>query len=112
MMSENLDDFEIVRGSGNVYADLGDADADVKLIKAELAAEIIAILDERHLTLRVGEEITGIASADLSRIRNADLGRFTIDRLVRVLNALNRHVSVAINPMLKQYENNGCAVMM
>jgi len=96
-MSDHIDDFEIVRGHGNVYADLGDKDADTKLMKAHLAAEIIAILDRRQLTVREGEKITGITAADLSRIRNADLGRFTIDRLVRVLNAFGRHVTVKVN---------------
>lgn len=91
------DDFEIVRGSGNVYADLGDPDADTKLLKAQLAAEIIASLDRRKLTVREGEKLTGITAADLSRIRNADLGRFTIDRLVRVLNALDRRVTLKVS---------------
>ncbi|MGI2035692.1 helix-turn-helix domain-containing protein [Rhizobium panacihumi] len=91
------DDFEIVRGSGNVYADLGDPDADAKLMKAQLAAEIIAALDRRKLTVREGEKLTGVAAADLSRIRNADLGRFTIDRLVRVLNALDRRVTIKVS---------------
>lgn len=91
------DDFEIVRGSGNVYADLGDPDADAKLMKAQLAGEIIAALDRRKLTVREGEKLTGITAADLSRIRNADLGRFTIDRLVRVLNALDRRVTIKVS---------------
>ncbi len=82
------DEMEIVRGSGNIYADLGHPDADAKLMKAELAADIIATLDRRKLTAREGEALTGITAADLSRIRNADLGRFTIDRLIRVANAL------------------------
>jgi predicted XRE-type DNA-binding protein len=91
------DDIEIVRGSGNVYADLGDPDADTKLMKAQLAAEIIATLDRRKLTARGGEKLTGVTAADLSRIRNADLGRFTIDRLVRVLNALDRQVTIKVS---------------
>jgi len=95
------DDFEVVRGSGNIYADLGDPDADTKMIKAELAADIIAVLDRRQLTAREGEKLTGVAAADLSRIRNADLGRFTIDRLVRVLNALDRRVTVKVSKMQK-----------
>ncbi|MGF9562445.1 helix-turn-helix transcriptional regulator [Neorhizobium sp. JUb45] len=95
------DDFEIVRGSGNIYADLGDPDADTKLMKAQLASEIIATLDRRKLTVREGEKLTGVTAADLSRIRNADLGRFTIDRLVRVLNALDRRVTLKVGKTLR-----------
>ena len=36
--------------------------------------------------------------ADFSRIRNADLGRFTIGRLVTVLNRLNQHVEIKVTP--------------
>ncbi len=47
-MSER--DFELVEGSGNVFRDLGDPDADLKQAKAILAARIIAVLDDRGLS--------------------------------------------------------------
>ena len=40
------------------------------------------------LTVRGAHSRTGIAANDFSRIRNADLGRFTIDRLVSIVNRL------------------------
>ena len=52
-----------------------------KQFKAILAAEIIKALDREHLTVRAAHGRTGIAAADFSRIRNADLGRFTVDGL-------------------------------
>lgn len=73
---------EVVRGSGNVYRDLGQDDADVKQFKALLAAEIIKKLDHDGLTVRAAHALIGTAAADFSRIRNADLTRFTLDRLV------------------------------
>jgi predicted XRE-type DNA-binding protein len=88
----------IQRGSGNIYRDFEDADADTKLMKAKLAAEIIAVLALRKLDLRRASVLTGVAAADISRIRSADLGRFTIDRLVRILNRLDRRVDVSIRP--------------
>ena len=39
---------------------------------------------------------TGIAAADFSRIRNADLGRFTVDRLMSIINRLGSRVEVKI----------------
>ncbi|MET3613789.1 putative XRE-type DNA-binding protein [Rhizobium aquaticum] len=93
MMEEDL---EVVRGSDNVFADLGFADAETRQMKAQLAAEIIIALDRRKLTVREAGELTGIAAADISRIRNADLGRFTIDRLVRVLSHLDRKVELRV----------------
>lgn len=87
---------EVVRGSGNVYSDLEHADADVKQFKALLAAEIIKALDRDGLTVRAAHARTGIAAADFSRIRNADLSRFTLDRLVGIINRLGARVEVKV----------------
>jgi predicted XRE-type DNA-binding protein len=93
MKSEKLD---LVRGSGNVFRDLGDADADAEQFKAILAAEIIKALDREHLSVRAAHGRTGIAAADFSRIRNANLGRFTADRLMSILNRLGSRVEVKV----------------
>ncbi|HKX42804.1 MAG TPA: helix-turn-helix transcriptional regulator [Burkholderiaceae bacterium] len=87
---------DVVRGSGNVYRDLGHDDADVKQFKALLAAEIIKKLDKEGLTVREAQTRTGIAAADFSRIRNADLSRFTLDRLVGIINRLGSRVEVRL----------------
>lgn len=87
---------EAVRGSGNVFRDLGHKNADTEQFKAMLAAEIIKALDRERLTVRAAHARTGIAAADFSRIRNADLGRFTADRLIAVLNRLGSRVEVKV----------------
>lgn len=87
---------EVVRGSGNVFRDLGRARADVDQMKAVLAAEIIKVLDREKLSVRAAHARTGIAAADFSRIRNADLGRFTVDRLMSVINRLGSRVEVKV----------------
>lgn len=88
--------FEVVRGKGNVYRDLGQDNADVKQFKALLAAEIIRALDRDGLTVRAAHARTGIAAADFSRIRNADLARFTLDRLVGIINRLGARVDIRL----------------
>jgi predicted XRE-type DNA-binding protein len=87
---------EWVRGSGNVYRDFAQDDADVKQLKALLAAEIIKSLDRGRLSVRGAHARTGIAAADFSRIRNADPGRFTLDRLMGILNRLGARVEVKV----------------
>ena len=87
---------EVVRGSGNVYRDLGHENADAKQLKALLAAEILKALDRDQLSVRQAEARTGFAAADFSRIRNADLGRFTLDRLMSILNRLGSRVEVKV----------------
>ena len=90
------DDLELEEGSGNVFRDLGDPEADLKQAKAIVAARLIAVLDNRGLTVRKAGQETGFAAADFSRIRNADLGRFTLDRLMRMLAALDHDTCVTI----------------
>ena len=87
---------ELVRGSGNVFRDLGHKDAYVLRFKAILAAEIIKVLDRESLSVRGAQSRTGIAAADFSRIRNADLGRFTVDRLMSIVNRLGSRVEVKV----------------
>lgn len=87
---------EVVRGSGNVFHDLGHENADAEQFKAILAAEIIKTLDREHLTVRAAHARTGIAAADFSRLRNADLARFTVDRLMSIVNRLGSRIEVKI----------------
>lgn len=90
------DEFELVRGSGNVFRDFGDPDADLKQAKAILAARIIGVLDDRKLSVRKASGLTSFAAADFSRVRSADLGRFTLDRLIKMLRALDESIEVTI----------------
>ncbi len=92
-MSERI---EVTRGSGNVYRDVKRPCADVEQLKAILAAEIIKRMDKDGLSTRAAHAKTGIAAADFSRIRNADLSRFTVDRLMAVINLLGARVDVAV----------------
>ena len=93
---------EVVRGSGNVFSDLGHKNADVEQFKAILAAEVIKALDREGLSVRGAHSRTGIAAADFSRIRNADLGRFTLDRLMSILNRLGSRVEVKVKVLRAQ----------
>ncbi len=90
------EEIEIVRGSDNVFRDFGDPNADILLAKANLAAEIIGALNEKKLKGKKAVAILKISEGDISRIRNADLKRFTIDRLVEVLNRLSLHVKISV----------------
>jgi predicted XRE-type DNA-binding protein len=93
MKTQELD---VVRGSGNVFRDVGHENADVAQVKAILAAAIIKALDQEGLSVRGAHARTGTAAADFSRIRNADLRRFTVDRLMTILNRLGARVEVKV----------------
>ncbi len=96
------DNSEIIRGSGNLFRDLGHPDADREQLRALLAARIIGVLDDRKLTVRAAQDLTGVAAADFSRIRRANLGRFTIDRLMTILARLGQEVEVTVTTHPRQ----------
>jgi predicted XRE-type DNA-binding protein len=85
---------ELVRGSGNVYRDFGHADAGLKQARAITAAKIIRTLDARKLSAREAEKVTGVSYSEFSRIRNTQLSRFTLDRLIIILGKLDQETEV------------------
>src|SRR3546814_17564207 len=58
------DDFELIRGTGNVYADLGMKEPEQRQLRAILAAEISKPLATDNLTVRAAEKSNGVAAAD------------------------------------------------
>ncbi|MFQ5443515.1 MAG: helix-turn-helix domain-containing protein [Nitrospinales bacterium] len=104
---------EIVRGSGNVFRDFGYPNADIEQLKAILAAQIIGILDDRKLSTRKAEKLTGVPHADFVRIRKPNLKRFTVDRLISILNKLDQQVDVKVKvrPRLGQQAKGEAATI-
>ena len=96
MRVDVIEDLDLIRGAGNVFRDLGEHDADLRQAKAVLAAAVIKALDAQALTVRAAAERTGFAAADFSRVRRANLARFTLDRLIRMLQALDPQASVSV----------------
>ena len=88
--------FELIRGSGNIYRDLDIPDADVRQLKAILAAEIIKTLDKKGLSVRKAQSVTGIDAGDFSRVRNAHFRRISVERLMAMINRLGSRVEVAV----------------
>lgn len=90
------DELELTRGSGNVFRDFGHPNADLEQARAMIAAEIIRTLDERKLSVREAEKLTGVSHSEFSRIRNAKLSRFTLDRMIKILGKLDEDVEVNV----------------
>jgi predicted XRE-type DNA-binding protein len=100
------DHLELVRGSGNVYRDFERQNAGLEQARAIIAAKIINILDERKLSTRDAEKQTGISHAEFSRIRNAQLRRFTLDRMITILGKLDEDVEVSVTFRPRQQIEN------
>jgi predicted XRE-type DNA-binding protein len=102
-MSKN--DMELVRGSGNVYRDFGRPNAGLEQARAIIAAKIIRVLDERELSTRDAEKLTGVAHSEFSRIRNTQL-RFTLDRLIGILGKIDEDVEMNVTFSPRKHGSN------
>ena len=87
---------DIVRGSGNVFADLGFADAEERQTKLRLAYALNAIVDARRLTQAAAAARLGLNQPKVSALRNYKLDGFSVERLMTLLNALDRDVEIVI----------------
>jgi predicted XRE-type DNA-binding protein len=83
---------------GNVFEDMGMADADERLAKAELARFIRKAIQERALTQRQAGELLGLQQPDVSDRVRGKLGRFSRPRLERMLNALDMEIRIQVGP--------------
>lgn len=97
------DDFELVRGSGNIYRDFGRPNAGLEQARAVVAAKIIRKLDQRKLSTREAERLTSVAHSEFSRIRNAQLRRFTLDRMIAILGKLDADVEVRVTFKMRRH---------
>ena len=84
------------RGSGNVFADLGHPEPEEALAKARLAYEIEQSIRKRGLTQGDAAKILNIDQPKVSAIRNGKLSGFSVERLIRFLNALSRDVEIVV----------------
>ena len=88
---------EVEGGSGNVFADLGLPDAEELESKAQLAYRIGEIIRGRHLTQAEAAEVLGATQPIVSKLMNGQLHGFSLERLVRFLNELDRDVEIVVS---------------
>lgn len=86
-------------GSGNVFADIGVADAEEMLVKADLVHVIIDIVERSGWTQKKAATVLGIAESEMSDIMNGKLRRFSRERLERYLNALGMDIRIQVVPL-------------
>ena len=89
---------ELEASSGNVYADLGLADADEHLIKAGLVVKIDRIIRQRHLTQAAAAQLIGIDQPKVSAMLAGQFRGYSVERLMRFLVALGHDVEIVVKP--------------
>lgn len=86
----------IVRGTHNVFADLGYADADERQTKLRLAYAINEVIAQRRLTQAVAATTLGISQPKISALAHYKLDGFSVERLMNFLTALDQDIEIVI----------------
>jgi predicted XRE-type DNA-binding protein len=84
--------------SGNVFADLGLAEAEEHLIKAGLVVKIGRILRQRELTQAAAAQLMGIDQPKVSAMLAGQFRGYSVERLMRFLVALGHDVEIVVKP--------------
>lgn len=89
---------EMESSSGNVFADLGLADAGEHLVKAGLVVKIGQIIRERHFTQAAAAQLIGIDQPKVSAMLAGQFRGYSVERLMRFLVALGHDVEIVVKP--------------
>jgi len=95
-VSTSEEDYTV--GSGNIFADLGLADPGELETKAALIHEIASVARARHLTQSEAARILGTTQPAVSDLFAGRMGGFSIERLLRFLNAFDQDVRILVSP--------------
>lgn len=95
-MSKATKDTVTVRGTGNVFADLGYADADTHLLKAGLVSRIHNVVIDQKLTQSAAAALMGISQPDVSRLLRGQFRDVSVERLMRMLTRLGCEVDIVV----------------
>ena len=93
-----IDGVEVLRSSGNVYADLGLADAEKLKIKTGLVIEIRKAMRRLGLTQQAAAKRMGITQPKVSDMMHGDFTNLSERKLMDCLNRLGYDIEIKVNP--------------
>ena len=85
-------------GTGDVFVDLGFADAGERKLRVQLAMQLNELIAARNLTQVKAAELFDVPQPHISELKNYKLSRFSSERLMRFLTLLDRDVEIVIRP--------------
>ena len=92
---------KVIRGSGNIFADLGLPNPEQELLKAQLTLQIYKIVKARKLTQTQAGLVLGIKQPHVSALMRNRAGNFSVGRLMEFLTALGQDVKITVKPARK-----------
>ena len=86
----------VTPGSGNVFADIGVAEPEEALAKAQLASRIREVVRRSRLTQVAAAAVMGTDQPKVSAVLNGRLTNFSSERLIRLLTRLGQDVEIVV----------------
>ena len=86
----------VTPSSGNVFADIGIAEPEEALAKAQLASRIREVVRRSRLTQAAAAAVMGIDQPKVSALLNGRLTNFSSERLMRLLTRLGQDVEIVV----------------
>lgn len=102
MKKRKVGDAKYYEGSTNVYADLGYANPEDWSLKASIATKILGIIEENGLTQKDAGTLLGISQGRVSDLKRGQFDKFSVEKLLTFLNALDRDVDIVIRPKVEE----------
>ena len=96
MVKKRKTEIPVTVSSGNVFADLGFAEPEEELTKAQLASHIRQVIKRRRLTQVTAATLMGVDQPKVSALLNGRLANFSSERLMRLLTALGQDVEIMV----------------
>ncbi len=90
-------------GSGDIFVDLGFADAGERKLRVQLAMHLNELISNRRLTQTRTAELFGISQPHVSELKNYRLSRFSSERLLHFVTLLDRDIDIVIRPKAKRH---------
>lgn len=87
---------QVIRGTGNVFADLRFQDAVERQARLRLAYALNQVLEERQLSQADAAKVLGVTQPKVSALRHYKLAGFSVERLMNLLTALDQDVQIVI----------------
>ena len=88
----------IEKSSGNVYADLGLADAQEMLVKAKLASKIGEIIQRQNLTQQQAAQLLAMPQPKVSLLLRGQFRGISEAKMLECLARLGRDIDIVVKP--------------
>jgi predicted XRE-type DNA-binding protein len=102
---------KIIKGSMNVYADLGVASADEMLVKAQLATKIGEIIKVRKMTQVQAASLLGMPQPKLSNMLRGQFRGISETKMLECLTLLGRDVQIVVKSTSRTRKTGNVSVV-